>query len=64
MQGGLVGDPDGLMDRIRKLFDIARRSVDAELAGTPAENNVRLMWSTQSVSTRPSSPTRPGAASF
>ena len=32
VESSLVGDPDGLMARIRNLFDIARQSVDAELA--------------------------------
>lgn len=36
LESGLIGDPDGLMSRIRSLFDIARQSVDAELAnGSP-----------------------------
>ncbi|MCK4516677.1 MAG: hypothetical protein KAU31_15560, partial [Spirochaetaceae bacterium] len=36
VESGLIGDPDGLMARIRKLFDIARQSVDSELAnGSP-----------------------------
>ena len=36
LESGLIGDPDGLMARIRNLFDIARQSVDAELAnGSP-----------------------------
>ena len=36
VESSLIGDPDGLMARIRKLFDIARQSVDAELAnGSP-----------------------------
>ena len=35
-KSGLIGDPDGLMARIRGLFDIARQSVDIELAhGSP-----------------------------
>ena len=33
LESGLIGDPDSLMSRIRSLFDIARRSVDAELTG-------------------------------
>jgi hypothetical protein len=32
VESALVSDPDGLLDRIRKLFDLARRSVDQELA--------------------------------
>ena len=35
VESGLIGDPDALMGRIRKLFDIARRSVDTELADDP-----------------------------
>ncbi len=32
VESGLVGGPDGLLDRIRRLFELARRSVDQELA--------------------------------
>ena len=32
VESGLIGDPDALMARICKLFDIARQSVDSELA--------------------------------
>ncbi len=40
LESGLIGDPDGLMARIRKLFDIARQSVDSELAnGSPNVEN-------------------------
>ena len=31
VESNLVNDPDALMGRIRKLFDLARRSVDEEL---------------------------------
>jgi hypothetical protein len=31
VESGLIGDPDALMTRIRSLFTIAKRSVDAEL---------------------------------
>ena len=41
LESGLIGDPDGLMSRIRGLFDIARRSVDAELASEPARGDGR-----------------------
>jgi hypothetical protein len=37
VESGLVGDPDALMTRIRSLFTLAKRSVDAEL-GSPAPN--------------------------
>ncbi len=33
LESGLIGDPDALMTKIQNLFDIARRSVDAELNG-------------------------------
>ncbi|UCF34755.1 MAG: hypothetical protein JSV78_05510 [Phycisphaerales bacterium] len=33
LESRLIGDPDALATRIRNLFDLARRSVDAELAG-------------------------------
>ena len=33
VESGLIGDADALMDRIRKLFTIAKRAVDSELAG-------------------------------
>ena len=37
VESSLIGDPDGLMARIRSLFDIARQSVDTELAnGSPS----------------------------
>ena len=43
LESGLVGEPEALLTRIRQLFDLARRSVDAELAGNPAESgNGRL----------------------
>jgi len=38
LESGLIGDPDGLRSKINNLFDIARRSVDAELAGGPIAN--------------------------
>ncbi|MHC4065629.1 MAG: hypothetical protein ACYSUI_14185 [Planctomycetota bacterium] len=39
LESGLIGDPDALMGRIRKLFDLARRSVDEELGSTHADSN-------------------------
>jgi hypothetical protein len=33
VESGLVQDPDGLMDRVRRLFALARDAVDAELNG-------------------------------
>lgn len=33
LEGGLISDPDALTARIRKLFEIARHSVEAELNG-------------------------------
>lgn len=41
LESGLIGDPDGLMSRIRGLFDIARHSVDAELANEPVPGDER-----------------------
>ena len=49
VESNLISDPDGLVNRIRGLFDLARRSVDEELrtdapnAGTspPARTNGR-----------------------
>ena len=41
VESGLIGDPDALMARIRKLFDIARRSVDTELADDPSHATPR-----------------------
>lgn len=32
VESGLIGDAEGLMARIRRLFELARRSVDDELA--------------------------------
>lgn len=37
VESGLIADPNGLMSRIRGLFDIARHSVDAELANGSAD---------------------------
>jgi hypothetical protein len=37
VESGLIGDPDALLARIRNLFTLAKRSVDAEL-GSPAAN--------------------------
>ncbi|MHC4092647.1 MAG: hypothetical protein ACYSVY_20640 [Planctomycetota bacterium] len=34
LESGLIGDPEALASRIRKLFDLARRSVDEELGST------------------------------
>ena len=39
LESGLVGDADGLMNRIRNLFSIAKRAVDAELNGTTASQD-------------------------
>ena len=39
VESNLIGDADGLMTRIRNLFSIAKRAVDAELNGTPASQN-------------------------
>jgi len=33
VESGLVNDPDGLLDRIRRLFGLARQAVDQELNG-------------------------------
>jgi len=35
LESGLIAEPDALAGRIRKLFDLARQSVDDELAGEP-----------------------------
>lgn len=37
LESGLGADPDGLLTRIRGLFELARRAVDQELAGPPGE---------------------------
>ena len=39
LESSLVGDADALMNRIRNLFAIAKRAVDAELNGTPASQD-------------------------
>jgi hypothetical protein len=45
VESGLVNDPEGLTDRIRKLFALARQAVDQELKGSkpatsgPARSN-------------------------
>jgi hypothetical protein len=39
LESHLVNDPDGLLRRIRELFELARKSVDAELtSGTHGKN--------------------------
>jgi hypothetical protein len=38
VESGLIGDPDALMTRIRNLFTLAKRSVDAELGAAPSPN--------------------------
>ena len=43
LEGHLVGDSDALLDRIRKLFSLARVAVDEELNGRrPATSNDRV----------------------
>ena len=39
LESNLIGDPGGLMARIKGLFDLARRSVDEELNGNQAQAN-------------------------
>ena len=39
LESSLVGDPDALLDRIKGLYDIARRAVEAELYCEPTANN-------------------------
>ncbi len=39
LEGGLINDPDALMSRIRKLFEIARHSVETELNGAAPSSN-------------------------
>ena len=39
VESGLITDPDALMTRIRNLFGIAKRSVDAELGSAPSNTN-------------------------
>ena len=39
VESNLIGDADALMNRIRNLFSIAKRAVDAELNGTPASQD-------------------------
>ena len=41
VESGLIGDPEALTTRIRNLFDLARRSVDAELSANPPADNGR-----------------------
>ena len=40
LESNLIGDPDGLMARIKSLFDLARRSVDEELNGDGSKQAV------------------------
>jgi hypothetical protein len=39
VESGLIGDPNALVTRIRNLFTIAKRSVDAELGGAASNPN-------------------------
>lgn len=39
VESNLVNDPDGLTDRIRKLFQLAKRAVDEELNGSPSKTD-------------------------
>jgi hypothetical protein len=39
LESNLIGDPDALLDRIKGLYDIARRAVEAELYVGPATHN-------------------------
>ena len=39
VESNLIGDADGLMTRIRNLFNIAKRAVDAELNGSAASQD-------------------------
>ncbi len=39
LESSLVGDPDALLDRIKGLYAIARRAVEAELDSGSASNN-------------------------
>jgi hypothetical protein len=38
VESNLISDPDGLMGRIRNLFALAKRAVDAELQTGPADD--------------------------
>ncbi len=37
LESNLIGDPDALVTRIQELFTLAKRSVDAELAGNQTQ---------------------------
>ncbi len=39
VESSLISDPDGLLNRIRGLFDLARKSVDEELNGDGIKRN-------------------------
>jgi hypothetical protein len=39
VESSLIGDADGLMSRIRRLFEIARQSVDSELASGASDTD-------------------------
>ena len=39
VESGLISDPDALMTRIRNLFGIAKRSVDAEIGSAPSNTH-------------------------
>src|SRR5258706_7659366 len=43
VEGNLIGEPDALLDRIRKLFSLARTAVDGELnSHRPTTGNDRI----------------------
>jgi hypothetical protein len=53
VESGLITDPDALMTRIRNLFGIAKRSVDAELGSAPADTHNTARTSGHPGSRRP-----------
>jgi len=53
VESGLISDPDALMTRIRNLFGIAKRSVDAELGSAPSNTNNTPRTSSHPGSSRP-----------
>ncbi|MFQ5492226.1 MAG: hypothetical protein ACE5GE_16040 [Phycisphaerae bacterium] len=58
VESNLIGDPDALLGRIRHLFDLARRSVDQELASANNGGNAPSQHSGRGNGTNDRQPVR------
>ncbi len=61
VEGHLAADPDALMDRIRKLFALARMAVDEELNGGRPTNGTAKAIKSHRQTTRPATASQLGA---